>query len=301
MVKCKYCNREFHNEFAYYAHKCEGYVKERTELKKQKEKENEEGIYICNGCGKHYKNKNSIRSHARFCENYKSIRYDDNGNYISKSKYKISENLYKCECGKEFNNSQSLNAHLSYCEKHHEICGTTRKLRPHEITKTMSGWENKSEEEKKEIYLKAGKTHSENLKSGKTINHWVGKEHTPETKEKMRNSLINYRNKNIINNRANYSITGCEYIDKLNEQKGWHLQHALNGGEVIIAGYYVDGYDKENNIVFEYDEPRHYEDVYNNILKDKDIERQNYIIQKLHCKFYRYNERLNLLYEVTNI
>ena len=61
----------------------------------------------------------------------------------------------------------------------------------------------------------------------------------------------------------------------------------------------VDGYDKEKNIVFEYDEKRHYKDVYNNILKDKDINRQNEIIAKLGCRFFRYNETIDLLYEVT--
>lgn len=60
----------------------------------------------------------------------------------------------------------------------------------------------------------------------------------------------------------------------------------------------MDGYDSTLNIVFEYDEPRHYKDVNNNILTDKDIERQNYIIEKLGCEFYRYNEALVLLYKV---
>ena len=32
-------------------------------------------------------------------------------------------------------------------------------------------------------------------------------------------------------------------------------------------------------------------------LNDKDILRQNYIINKLHCEFWRYNEKLNLLYK----
>ena len=32
------------------------------------------------------------------------------------------------------------------------------------------------------------------------------------------------------------------------------MQHALNGGEVRIGNYWVDGYDKENKIIFEYDE-----------------------------------------------
>ena len=46
-------------------------------------------------------------------------------------------------------------------------------------------------------------------------------------------------------------------------------------------------------------EKKHYKDVYNNILKDKDIIRQNEIIAKLGCRFFRYNETIDLLYEVT--
>lgn len=80
---------------------------------------------------------------------------------------------------------------------------------------------------------------------------------------------------------------------------GWNLQHALNGGEIEIDGYWLDGYDKEKNIVFEFDEPYHYIDWKNNILREKDIDRQNYIINKLHCEFYRYNQRKDYFYKVS--
>ena len=76
------------------------------------------------------------------------------------------------------------------------------------------------------------------------------------------------------------------------------MQHAENGGEITCGGYFLDGYDSKRNIVFEYDEPKHYVDIDNNILSDKDIERQNFIIEKLDCDFYRYNEALNLFYKV---
>ena len=298
MIVCKYCKREFNSKQAFYAHKCEGYIKERQDLKKQQQEENDNGGFVCNGCGKHFKTLGSLRSHARFCENYTPIKkYDKDGNYISNSKYKIGD-IYKCECGKEFNNFQSLNAHLSHCEFHHTVNNTERKKRPHEINKTMAGWENKTDEEKKKIHDKSGRSLSENLKSGKTKNHWCGKKHTEESLLHQRESSIKYREQLCPNCSAAYSIKGCEYIDTLNEEKGWHLQHALNGGEYKIYGYYLDGYDKENNIAFEYDEPKHYEDVYNNILKQKDIDRQNYLISKLGCRFFRYNQKLDLLYEV---
>lgn len=53
----------------------------------------------------------------------------------------------------------------------------------------------------------------------------------------------------------------------------WNLRHAENGGEIIKFGYFLDAYDEEKNIVVEYDEPRHYIDVENNILKSEDIKR----------------------------
>ena len=87
MVVCKYCGREFKSKPAYYAHKCEGYIKEQLEKKRKREEENKEGEFICNGCGRHFKTLNSMRSHARFCEQYKPKRlYDENGKYISNSK-----------------------------------------------------------------------------------------------------------------------------------------------------------------------------------------------------------------------
>ena len=106
-------------------------------------------------------------------------------------------------------------------------------------------------------------------------------------------SLPNYNG-----TKARYSHKACEYINKLNEQNNWNLQHAENGGEYSICGYFVDGYDAKLNIVFEYDESSHYKDKYNNILKDKDIQRQNNIIKELNCEFWRYNEYLNLLYKI---
>lgn len=91
-----------------------------------------------------------------------------------------------------------------------------------------------------------------------------------------------------------FNKKACDYIDLLNAKMGWHLQHALNGGEVRVGPYYLDGYDKYLNIAFEYDEPRH-----NKLhIKNHDITKQNFIIKELGCKFYRYNEASNEFYEV---
>ena len=93
---------------------------------------------------------------------------------------------------------------------------------------------------------------------------------------------------------THYNPTACKYLDNLNRENGWNLQHAENGGEVIVGGYALDGYDRERNIVVEYDEPHH--NKRSRILKDK--KRMDEIINHLRCKFYRYNEEKKLLIKI---
>jgi hypothetical protein len=113
----------------------------------------------------------------------------------------------------------------------------------------------------------------------------------------MRISAINYiKDKNGgITPRYNYKA--CLFFDNLSKEKDWNLIHAKNGGEFHIEelGYFVDAYDKEKNIVIEYDEAAHYK---NGELIEKDKTRQKEIIDLLECKFYRYNEQTKEFYQV---
>lgn len=118
-----------------------------------------------------------------------------------------------------------------------------------------------------------------------------------ETRAKIATGTKRYLDKHGKLYKARFSEKGCAYIEKLNADNNWHLQHALNGGEISVGPYYVDGYDKDLNIAFEYDEPKHYKDVEDNILTDRDISRMNYIKEKLKCRFFRYNEKIKLFYE----
>ena len=219
--------------------------------------------------------------------------------YMKKSKYKVNDHLYRCECGREFNNSQSLNAHLSHCKFHHEKTNKEMKLRPQEINKTMAGWDKFNEREKKLIFEKMTQTLRYKFRTGKLVSPQKNKPLSEETKTKQRVSMLRHIEEECQQHiTPRYSKKAIQYIEKLNEEKGWHLQHAENGGEKFVNGYWVDGYDKNLNIVFEYDEPHHYKNIEQNILKEKDLLRQHYIINTLKCEFYRYNEYLDLFYKV---
>jgi len=123
--------------------------------------------------------------------------------------------------------------------------------------------------------------------------NWKGRKHKKESIEKVRLGFVKSGKC-----KTNFNKIGCNYIDKLNKERGWNLQHALKGGEFTICGFYLDGYDCEKNIVFEYDEEKHYLNYEVNLLQERDIKRQNRIIEKLNCEFWRYNEKKNELYRV---
>jgi len=83
-----------------------------------------------------------------------------------------------------------------------------------------------------------------------------------------------------------YNSKACELFDKISKEKNIHIQHAMNGGEYYIKelGYWLDGYDIENNVAYEYDEKYHF---IKGQLKEKDINRQKEIKKLLKCKFIR--------------
>ena len=85
----------------------------------------------------------------------------------------------------------------------------------------------------------------------------------------------------------NYNKTGCKMIDEYGKENGYNFQHAENGGEYHIEelGYFVDGYDKDKNVVVEYYEKAH------KYSKEKDDRRKKEIEDYLGCKFIIINER----------
>jgi hypothetical protein len=135
--------------------------------------------------------------------------------------------------------------------------------------------------------------HSEEFKARMSLLH-KGKITSDKTKKKMREAVLN-KIKLYGKYARNFNPIACSYIDNINKMTGWNLIHALNGGEYIVIGYSLDGYDKERNIVFEYDEPKHFSK--DGVLKEKDFNRMKDIILILACRFIRYNEKENKIIE----
>lgn len=86
----------------------------------------------------------------------------------------------------------------------------------------------------------------------------------------------------------------CRFFDYLNKKLYWNGLHAFNNVtkmEHKELGYLIDYYYKELNLIIEWDEERHY--YRDGSLKEKDIKRQNNLLKKLNCKFYRIREKTN--------
>jgi Zn finger protein HypA/HybF involved in hydrogenase expression len=84
-----------------------------------------------------------------------------------------------------------------------------------------------------------------------------------------------------------FNSIACDIFDKISIKNNIKIHHAMNGGEFYIEklGYWVDGYDKENNTVYEYDEKHNFDK--NDKLLECDIFRQSEIEKFLNCKFIR--------------
>lgn len=133
-------------------------------------------------------------------------------------------------------------------------------------------------------------------KISSTMKGRKGNPHSEETKHKLRLATINsLKKRGCIPSARNYNPIACQFIDRLNQSNGWSLRHALNGGEEELYGYFIDGYDKERNIIFEYDEIHHER----RDRKEKDRIKQERLIREIHpTDFIRYNEKENKLYSV---
>jgi len=109
-----------------------------------------------------------------------------------------------------------------------------------------------------------------------------------ETRKKMRNIAIKRVEESLKEGSQLtpfFNSKGCDVFDEISKKNNIFIQHAKNGGEYYIKElvYWVDGYDKQNNVVYEYDEKYHFTKKQ----KEKDERRQKEIEEYLGCTFVR--------------
>jgi hypothetical protein len=115
---------------------------------------------------------------------------------------------------------------------------------------------------------------------------FLGKVHTLETKLKMRTSALNIIQTTAGQVAPRYNRKSISVLESIAATMGiTDLQHAENGGEYAVLGYFLDGYSPEKNIAFEFDERGHF--TANGELREKDIQRQQEIEAYLGCTFIR--------------
>jgi hypothetical protein len=147
----------------------------------------------------------------------------------------------------------------------------------------------------KEKYSAWEKTKEGNLKRKETMRkRWeegvfdnIDRTRSEETKQIHRLNFIKKLKKTHKNFHPPYNENACKYFDYLMKKENINIKHALNGGEFFIneLGFWVDGYDEENNTVYEFDEKHHFNKK--GELKKKDVQRQKLIMEHLKCKFIR--------------
>lgn len=146
-----------------------------------------------------------------------------------------------------------------------------------------------SEKNKDKIPWNKGKSRTVEC-CGKISKTLKGRKRTLGSRKKQRITNIKNRKSLYSNCYPNYNPKACKLFETLNENNGWNLQHAENGGEFHIKelGYWVDAIDFKNKIIIEYDEKKHFK---NGKLKEKDIIRQQEIEELYpNFKFIRINE-----------
>ncbi|WQJ51974.1 MAG: hypothetical protein [Hatfieldvirus porci] len=265
----------------------------------------EEKIYTCKHCGQKFTNRYKLTGHSTHCDkNPNKLTVNNlevyNKNHKQKNRENNSYYIYYCKyCNKQYFSRNALIQHEIRCIKNENKIQNSFQKHNEKIKDGITHvWNKGLNINTSDSIKQQSNTVKTQYNLGIIHSYWKGKHFSDEYKQKIREGTIKYLNTLVPSFSPRYNKKSISFINNLNKTNNWQLQHAENGGEYLCNGYYLDGYDPINNIAFEYDESRHYEDVINNVLCKKDIERQNNIISTLHCSFWRYNEKLNLLYKV---
>jgi len=137
-----------------------------------------------------------------------------------------------------------------------------------------------TETRKKMSIVHAGKKHSKETIRKMSIAK-TGKIISEEHKRKIREAIIKYIKIQKLNGlpmRPMFGRNEIQILDQIEVEFDIFIER-----QYPIIGYFIDGYDKQNNIVYEIDEKAHLSPN----KKKRDILRQENIINKLNCQFVR--------------
>ena len=243
----------------------------------------------------------STRENMR--KNHADVRGEKNPFY----KKKHSEETKKLIADKIKENMSSVKVRQSISERQREYYKTHNnpfKGKSHsDETKSklsdLSKQRFQNIEERQHLSMKTKEWHLSNQ------NPFKGLKHSSESKKRQRISAIKRIERTKFGNNLimpNYNPKEMVYFKKLESEMdldGIYIGKNKYQYKIESLGYFPDFYDPDKNVIVEYDEKHHYIDVYNNVLKESDVARQIEIIDTLGCKFYRYNETIDKLYEVT--
>lgn len=235
----------------------------------------------CKYCGKEIKivGKNSMNGHITNCNKYKEWR-DTTFNYD----FLYEEYVVKGKSALEIANENGWESSTIINKQLKRLDIPVRNVKQSHY---MNGYRNRIEKTNLKKYgainpLSRGTISFE--KRNKTVKEKYGVDNVfqhSEVKERIRCSGAF---KSLF---PNYNINAIPIIEEYGKQYGYNFQHAENGGEYYVdgLGYYLDGYDKEKNVVIEIDESHHFNK--DGSLKKRDIIRQEKIEKLLGCKFIR--------------
>jgi hypothetical protein len=217
----------------------------------------------------------NISSHCRYCKEYKKNtlfyrKCPKCGNFIY---YNTENTLQK---------SYKKNSLCRPCSKTGELSPVLGTKQSEEVkqrkNKKLRGQKRSVESIRKYSLSKIGKNNPQfGIHNLKSVEH----------KRKIRLSCIKKLQEKLqFNNKLispAFNLDACKLIDEYGKKNGYNFQHALNGGEYHIKklGYWLDGYDKEKNVVIEYNENNHWHRK--NTKKDEN--RRLEIIDFLKCRF----------------
>jgi len=238
-------------------------------------------------CNNTIKSTPSRVGHKRYCSEKCKIEYKKYLKNITMNKV-FNFICKKCGC------TIPVKRDKYYHVTKRKLCDKCLKLRKIEICAKMTKLEQKKYKSNEKYRNKKLKILLYNAKNPTTETRKKiseagrGRKYSTEAKANMRNSYIKRMAEKIGEPIfPNFNPAACKLIEKYGKKHGYNFQHALNGGEFHIKelGYWVDGYDKNKNVIIEIDERHHFDS--NGNLKEKDIHRQNEIIEHLKCEFIR--------------